>query len=319
MIDQINIRQRTRMKDTAPKLENVVVVRAGRKSLHREWRIGEAQFDLIVVAYESFEDEEAQNDSCLFLYPGNKVAGLAKFFRDKWDLISQYKAVAIIDDDISCSADELNRCFAMGRAHHLQIWQPSLSWDSYFSHAVTVNNPIFRLRYSNFVEMMCPFFSIEYLAHALPTFEFGLESGIDQIWPQLEGGKLGSFAVLDAVIVRHTRKVGIFRHAQGFTGKLSEYNEYLKMARNVFGYEFNGIVAFGGILKSGVTIRSRLVMAILSVGPLAGYPWSVNRGWYIRPILNHCARNFVSRIPKKPLKVADLESRAALWMSLSKS
>jgi len=36
------------------------------------------------------------------------------------------------------------------------LGQPALTWDSHFSHYVTLHNPAFRYRRTNFAEVMSP-------------------------------------------------------------------------------------------------------------------------------------------------------------------
>lgn len=292
---------------------NLVIVRAGQDSLHRLWLHGDRSFDLYVVAYEPIPKIVGESHIQSFLYPGNKVAGLGMFFQDHWETIRQYTHVAILDDDILCSAEDINRCFRFGQEYRLCVWQPSLSWDSYFSHAITINHPIFRLRYTNFVEMMCPFFTIESLRLVVPTFSLGLESAIDQIWPQIEGIQERGCAIIDAIIVRHTRKVGKFKSSQGFVGEFSEYNLYLDAAQRIFSYSFVGAISYAGVLSSGRIIRSRLLMSILCLTPIVGVLKSVNRGWFLRPIINHSARNLISPLTRNKLEIKSLEKSAKIW------
>jgi hypothetical protein len=165
-----------------------------------------------------------------------------------------------------------------------------LTWDSYFSHAITIRNPLFTLRYTNFVEMMCPFFTLKRLAEIRPIFDLGIELGVDQLWCACGDSCHQSCAVIDDVSVKHTRKVGKLRADQGFVGEDDDYRSYLKRIQAQVGYRFPGAASFSGVLKNGMAVKRRLAMTALSFAPLAGLTQSVNKGWFIRPIINHAAR-----------------------------
>ena len=45
-----------------------------------------------------------------------------------------------------------------------------------------MQNPLFRYRQTDFVEMMCPFFDAAALRNAVPLFHKGYETAIDLVW-----------------------------------------------------------------------------------------------------------------------------------------
>lgn len=61
--------------------KNLVIVRAGRNSLHAGWTAGtgEAEFDLLVAAYE--ELTSGASDQWSVLLPGRKIAGYNELFQ----------------------------------------------------------------------------------------------------------------------------------------------------------------------------------------------------------------------------------------------
>ena len=62
------------------------------------------------------------------------------------------------------------------------------------------------VRYTNFVELMCPVFSRSFLQICLPTFEASFSGfGLDHIWSQLGGRVPGRIAIIDDIAVAHTR------------------------------------------------------------------------------------------------------------------
>ena len=287
--------------------EHAVIVRAGRRSLHRQWFVDHAPpFDVILVAYEALNAEQVSGAADYTLLPGPKVQGWSRYIGAHWDDLKRYDAIALIDDDIACSADDVRRAFEIGRAASLVIWQPSLTWDSYFSHAITLRHPAFRLRYTNFVEMMCPFFDTTYLGSVRPLFDAGVEIGIDQVWCRLLDDNRYRAGIIDEVSVRHTRPVGALRAAQGFVGENAEYLDAIARVKERLGYAFRGAVSYAGLLRSGRQVENSALMSLLALAPLAGWPASVNKGWYVRPVLNHAGRNTLTTVEHHRIPVEAL-------------
>ncbi|TIP78455.1 MAG: hypothetical protein E5X60_39720, partial [Mesorhizobium sp.] len=73
---------------------NLVIVRAGRSSLHAGWTegTGEADFDLLVAAYETGVSH-GQNDFSVFL-PGRKIAGYHALFQCYPEIVTRYDLIA---------------------------------------------------------------------------------------------------------------------------------------------------------------------------------------------------------------------------------
>jgi hypothetical protein len=255
--------------------ENLVVVRAGSKSLHRGWiEVGRPRnFDLLVAAYA--EDAPRVDDkgvSHIFL-PGTKVRGFASLFKERAELLNRYRHIALVDDDIATTQADLDRSFAIGAAKNLTIWQPSLTWDSYFSYACFLSNASFKIRYTNFVEMMCPFFEASYLRKILPLFNLGYETGIDLVWTRFMEDPLFKAAVLDEVAVRHTKAVGVQKHLQGF--RVDErYDERMQQLTALFDTAFLGAVSYAAVNPNGGIVTSRTEIARRSLRLLGSLPKS---------------------------------------------
>ena len=254
---------------------NAVVVRAGRSSKHAEWMQGEApEFDLIIAAYEPIPDHLMERASRFELLPGPKFRGLHALFSKHPDLVAQYDLVALIDDDIECQARDTNQCFRIGLERGLSLWQPSLTYDSHFSHTITLHNRLFYLRYTNFVEMMCPFFRSDHLRAALPLFGMGYECGVDFLWSRLRDESDKAYAVVDAVQVKHGRLIGTQCEALGMK---KGYPFELQRIQRDLDVRFRGPVAYAAIGVDGREIRGRSAMAMriapqFFVIPRAVYP-----------------------------------------------
>jgi hypothetical protein len=249
------------ISSSSPRL--LVVVRAGKRSLHAGWigLEGRQDFTLAVAAYERLDESP--------LYPnvnyrdilGNKIRGYSRLFESEPALLEDYTHIALIDDDIRTDALDIGRCFQAGIEHGLEIWQPSLTWDSHFSYAVVLRNPVTHLRYCNFIEMMCPFFTVAALRRALPLFSLGHETGIDRFWCCLSDDPAFKYAVIDSVTVTHTRPIGTTARQQGFE---NGYDEAFAAIGKEFGAAFHGPVVYGGVLKGGLRFTSRILAAMIS-------------------------------------------------------
>jgi hypothetical protein len=196
--------------------KNLVVVRAGRNSLHPMWLEGtdERNWDLIVSVYDPEARMEPFDDVRVVTKRGGKWDGLYALFTDG-DLLGRYDYIWLPDDDIAATKEDVNTIFEMMQHYELEVAQPALTRDSYFTHFVCMQCPGFTLRYSNFVEIMVPCVTSGLLAKVLDDFrESESGFGMDTIWTRLSDDPRKKAAILDAVAVRHTRPVGKFLRAK---------------------------------------------------------------------------------------------------------
>jgi hypothetical protein len=284
---------------------NAVIVRAGSRSLHPRWLAGEPpEFDLYVLAYAPTPAAPAATYVEEVNVPGRKVAGWHEFLTARPEIFERYERVALIDNDIECGAREINLAFRRGREHGLWLWQPSLTPDSYFSHGITLNNPLFAIRFVNYIEMMCPFFTSAYLKECCVLFGLGYETGIDLMWCRLRQNSSYRFAILDEVAVRHTEPVGAQAHLQGFAGGSEGYRIVIKEIQSRFQFVFKGPVAYAGDLKSPRRVKGRLAMAFLSGAVLKHWRASPTRRLYRKAAADHIRHNLM-----RPIATDDLATR----------
>ena len=290
--------------------KRAVIVRAGSRSEHNTWAYGSPRsFDVLIAAYEEIPQALKAGVDDFVLIPGTKVSGWSQYFRIRPNVLNQYRSIAFIDDDIVATTLDIDKAFDVGESHNFQIWQPSLSWDSFFSYAITLQNPIFSVRFVNYVEMMCPFFSSEQLRRTLPLFELGLETGIDRFWCRLIPERKRSYGIVDVICVQHGRRVGLLAAQQGFERTHNAYQKKLDEIEANTGVKFHGPVAYGGVSRAGKIINSRATMAVSALVPLQGWRRHVNRNWFYRPILDHCRHNAFRPIDNSPLDVEDISRK----------
>ena len=195
---------------------------------------------------------------------GTKVAGYAAVFEAHAHLIAQYEYVALFDDDLRIDSTNLTKMFHTAASYALKIAQPALTHDSHFTYACLLRDPTFRLRYINYIEMMCPVFRKDAFQAIRALYTMGYESGIDLIWCNLVATSPQDFAVIDDVVVRHTRAVGASKSANGFIGgKRYEDDIYAILAR--FGLPWLSCVPFAGVRHNGTIVRRRLIFLVSSL------------------------------------------------------
>lgn len=192
---------------------NLVVLRAGRNSLHANWidPAGARNWDLYICPFQEMPSQDGLDCTMGEVIPGPKWTGLRTLLNE-WDGWRQYDQVWLPDDDILTTQDTINRMFDTGRALGFDLYQPALDESSYYAHYMTMRNHSCFARTMAFVEIMVPCFRTEVLERLLPTFDettTGWGWGLDSLWPKLLGYK--NIGIIDGVAVSHTRPVGKFR------------------------------------------------------------------------------------------------------------
>lgn len=214
---------------------NLVISPVGAGSVHASW-LDDAEarsFDVFLVDYSDGMDA-ARNDADHYLRRrGFKWELIDHVLREQGDLVRRYDRIWCPDCDIRSDTRSINRLFALFERYQLQLAQPAISAGE-ISFQFVRQRPDVVLRYSPFVEVMCPLFTREALFRVQPTL---LESrsgwGLDWLWSRIF--QAGEMAVIDAVGVEHT-------------GRLSRGENYQNLAKLGVepGQEFERIVARHG-------------------------------------------------------------------------
>ena len=195
----------------ARRSRNLIVLRAGDASLHREWIAGpQRDFDLFISYYGATPDRWRADADFYEQRIGPKWPCLANVLSEHRQLIDRYDSIWLPDDDLSADMDGINRMFAFFCAHRLCLAQPALTRNSYHTWNTLLQDPDCHLRFTRFVEVMAPIFSRDALRACAPTFAESRSGwGLDWVWPTLcEREGLDGIAIIDATPVRHTRPVG---------------------------------------------------------------------------------------------------------------
>lgn len=189
---------------------NLVILRAGDRSLHLNW-IANARrdFDIFVSYYGEQQDVHAATADLYEMRKGPKWSCIAELLEEHPDLIDQYDAFWFPDDDLASDTANINRMFAFFHAFQLNLAQPALTADSYYSWNQVLQDQKQLVRFTSFVEVMAPIFDRQTLQRCLPSFSESRSGwGLDWVWgylcsqvPQL------TMAIIDATPVKHTRPV----------------------------------------------------------------------------------------------------------------
>lgn len=223
------------MRSARPR--NLVVLRAGDRSLHRQWIEGAScDFDLFISYYGSQPDQWRADTPLWEARKGPKWPCIGELLDDHPQLLEFYDTFWFPDDDLSADTATLNRMFALFRGFGLALAQPALTPQSYRGHPMLLQRPGMALRHTRFVEVMAPIFDRAALTACRASFTESRSGwGLDFLWPRLIGNaRQDSIAILDATPVWHTRPLG---------GELYKNNPEMDPRRDMDGV----------ILKHGLT------------------------------------------------------------------
>lgn len=236
---------------------HLVLVRAGEKSLHRQWLAGGAErsWDLIVSWYGDGE-YEALADERVLRRKGGKWDVIHAHFAEMPELLANYTHFWLPDDDIATDGEAIDATFALMEAEGLSIGQPALTPDSYFTYPHTLAASSFRLRYTSLVEVMMPCLTRDQMRRMLPHLANSSSGfGLDNVWARLEADNRYKAAIIDAVQMTHTRPVGKFLAGRLKSRGIDQREEGRRL-RGRFGHRFRReFPCYGGVTAAGRPVR----------------------------------------------------------------
>jgi hypothetical protein len=231
---------------------NLVVVRAGDNSLHPRWLEGngERNWDCVVSYFGDEPNLFRVDDVIRIDGRGPKWQGLHDVFIKSPDLLQDYEYILLPDDDLLMRKDDINRLFEICGTHKFEVCHPTLTWDSYYSHFITLRNTGTLLRYTNFVELMAPCLSKRVLNETVGYFGNTVSGwGLERAWAKLAGPM--KMAVIDEVTVRHTRPIGGPNHGFLLAKNLSPWEELRSFCRMIGADEEPPIETYCAVLTNG--------------------------------------------------------------------
>jgi hypothetical protein len=184
---------------------NLIISPVGDDSRHPSWldAAAERQFDLALIYFGGQEDRYRADADHYLVQRGFKFHLIERMLRQLAQQLEAYDLIWLPDDDIASTTHDVNRLFAIAREYRLAISQPAISAGD-TSYKVVRQQPGLLLRYTQFVEVMCPVLSRAALARVRSTLTENKSAwGIDWAWTRLVPA--GDMAIIDAVGVQHTR------------------------------------------------------------------------------------------------------------------
>ena len=188
--------------------KNLLIVRAGDQSLHPRWLAGgkPRNFDLLVSYFGA--TPERYRDACDFYHsmPGPRWPAHHAICSQNAAFLSGYQRVAFACDDLDATPGTWNRLFDLCDWYELDLAQPAV--EGHVSWKITTPQAGCLLRYTNFVETMCPAFSRRALEKLRGSFAESVSGwGLEILWSRLLPYPEFKMAILDSVRVVHTSPV----------------------------------------------------------------------------------------------------------------
>jgi hypothetical protein len=185
--------------------KNLVIVRAGDNSLHSRW-LGnnqERDFDLLVSYYGATPGRFEGECDHYHAMAGPRWPAHHAICSRYWDLLSSYDRVAFVCDDLDASLETWTRLFEICRRYELDLAQPAIL--GYCNHQITLPQNGVILRYTNFVEIMCPVLSARALERVRGSFGESISGwGLEFLWSRVLPYPDYKVAIVDCVCVVHT-------------------------------------------------------------------------------------------------------------------
>jgi len=190
--------------------KNLVYTSAGDNANTGCWLSAERNFDLWITYYGDRTDTPHRDLADIYnIRKGSKYPNL-HYAYCKWrELLDNYEAVMVMDDDIILDTAGINRLFEIRKQFGLWLLQPAFSPAGRICHSITCVRPFTKLRFTNFVEMNCPLFLKSKLDEFMEVYDpvvqmYGIDWWyLDRFGPDLSG----KTAIIDAVLCvnPHTR------------------------------------------------------------------------------------------------------------------
>ncbi len=146
----------------------------------------------------------------------------------------EYNYIGIIDDDIIFKVSEFNYMLHIAEVHNLDVFQPSIAADSYFSHRKFVHVPGIMVAPTDWVEVMAPFYKYELFNacndYFLQTISSqGLDCFMMPVLQKIHG--MTNTGIVHSAIIKHTRPIRthLRTYSNGLTG-LQEIELIRKLA-----------------------------------------------------------------------------------------
>jgi hypothetical protein len=211
--------------------KNLIVVRAGDKSLHPQWLDKNLRnWDLAVSYFGDYPERYKDQYDHLHVCKGSKWQGLSDFVHTQSDLIAKYEYIWFPDDDLLTTCEVINEFFVICKQLDYSITQPALTRYSHFSWDITLENPATDFRQTDFIEIMAPCFKQKTFDLFKGTFEINTSGwGLEWLWRHIAlKNDVFKFAIIDKTPIYHTRKVGTAAHGGAIGSPKKEFDALMR-------------------------------------------------------------------------------------------
>ena len=199
------------------KLSPIVVVSWDGKSKPLSHILFDAtpQFDFFIVDYsgENHASELTNTTHSYYLSKKSECKGdliFNAYSYLKENAINNYSYVGLVDDDIYFSVSDLNKLLFIAELENLDVFQASLSHDSYYHHRQFIHKSGYLVQDTLWVEIMAPFYSAAVINAAGPYLNQSISgTGTDvYLIPTIQEiiGKTKT-SVVHAVQMKHCRPI----------------------------------------------------------------------------------------------------------------
>jgi hypothetical protein len=188
---------------------NLIVVRAGDNSRHRRWMNDSLarKFDLLVSYYGTLHGCYQTRADHYHEMQGPRWPAHDWLWRNRREIFDRYERVAFVCDDVDAVTASWNLMFDLCEWFDLDLAQPAIGGYANIPITQPVDGSL--LRYTNYVEIMCPVFSRRALALCGDTFGQSVSGwGLDFLWAALLPYPQFRMAIVDRVCVLHSWPMG---------------------------------------------------------------------------------------------------------------
>jgi len=187
--------------------------------IYQDSTILHEHFDLLIFDYSGKDNSIELNyfqktTQCKYLSFATECKGqiinhLYNYLK-KDNLSIRYQYIGILDDDLLISISDINKLLFIAHAEKLDVFQPSLSHDSYYDNRQFINKQGYIILPAPWVEVMCPFYSLDVFMAFAPYCTNNISgTGLDvYLVPTIQYilGK-NNTAVIHAVQLKHCRPI----------------------------------------------------------------------------------------------------------------
>jgi hypothetical protein len=202
--------------------------------------IQQSQFDLLLFDYSGIDhSRDIDAIKCQYITAKTECKGqiISQVYQHflTHSLAEKYTYIGIFDDDQYITVNDINKLLFIGALEQLDVFQPSLTHDSYFDNRQFIHKPGYFIKPTPWVEIMCPFYATDVFMEFAPHSNNNISgTGIDvYLVPTIQFllGK-NNTAVVHAVQIKHCRPIRtgkrIFSNNKTAVQEIQEMQAYSK-------------------------------------------------------------------------------------------